>query len=50
MPRASKSPSRKSNASTVRARALNTVDRILMRRYLAFVRAVVGASTKTAAR
>jgi hypothetical protein len=50
MTRATKSRSRKSSAATARVRALNAVERTLVRRYLAFVRAVVGASTKTAAR
>ena len=50
MPRASKSRSRKSRASNGRARALNAVDRVLVRRYLAFVRAVVGVSAKAASR
>lgn len=50
MPRATKSRSRKSSASRVRARAASAVDRLLMRRYLAFVRAITGASAKTAAR
>lgn len=49
MPRASKSRSRKSPA-TARARVSSAVDRVLMRRYLAFVRAIVGASAKTATR
>jgi len=50
MTRVTKSRSRKSHGAGRRARALSTAERILMRRYLAFVRAVVGASAKTAAR
>ncbi|HTL99812.1 MAG TPA: hypothetical protein VL503_01665 [Candidatus Omnitrophota bacterium] len=50
MPRASKSRSRKSHAAQVRARAMSAVERLAMRRYLAFVRAVVGQTTKSAAR
>lgn len=50
MPRAMKSRSRKSSRPSARARALSAAERVLMRRYLAFVRAVVGASAKTAAR
>jgi len=44
MPRLTKSRSRKSRQSQIRERALSQEDRLLMRRYLAFVRAVVGAA------
>lgn len=49
MPRVTKPRTRKSHAAT-RSHAVAAVNRVLMRRYLAFVRAVVSASTKTATR
>lgn len=49
MPRTAKNPSRKSRTQHASSRAAVAVDRALMRRYLAFVRTVVG-STKPATR
>jgi hypothetical protein len=49
MPRIAKNRSRKSRTQHATSRAAAAVDRALVRRYLAFVRAVVG-STKPATR
>lgn len=50
MPRATKSRNRKSRAAVARSRVRSAAERVLMRRYLAFVRAVVEATPKGAAR
>jgi len=50
MARALKTKSRKPRVSDPHRRALLEVQRIHMRRYLAFVRAIVGVTTKAAAR
>ncbi|MGE5178604.1 MAG: hypothetical protein ACM3PF_05870 [Bacteroidota bacterium] len=49
MPRTAKNQSRKSRPHHAASRAAAAVDRALVRRYLAFVRAVVG-TTKPATR
>jgi hypothetical protein len=49
MPRTGKNQSRKSRSQHASSRAVAAVDRALLRRYLAFVRAVVG-TTKPATR
>ncbi len=49
MSRIVKSRSRKSRSLDAHARVLRGVDGEKLRRYLAFVRAVVGVSTKSAA-
>jgi hypothetical protein len=50
MARALKTRSRKPSPSVVHRRALMELQRIQMRRYLAFVRAIVGVTRKAAAR
>jgi len=50
MPRATKSRSQKSRSLDTRQRSLRPIDLAKMRRYLAFVHAVVGVSTKPATR
>ena len=50
MASAPKTKSRKPRASNEYRRALMELQRVQMRRYLAFVRAVVGVTTKASAR
>ena len=50
MARTAKSRSRKSRIQDAHARALRQIDAVKMRRYLAFVRAVVGVSARAAGR
>jgi hypothetical protein len=50
MSRALKTRTRKPHLSDAHERALRELHRIQMRRYLAFVRAVVGVTTRAAAR